>query len=152
MTDSAAALAALADLPPPDLRAELRAVLDHLGQAAVGLGEIARTLHDGLALADARAVAAEVAALRMALRPETAVAGIVDQVAAQFGMDPARLLSARRDAVTVRARWVVMRIARNRGLSLAQIGAALGMDHTSVMHGLAQVDATLARAGQGGTS
>ncbi|QLQ18655.1 MAG: hypothetical protein HZT43_08270 [Exiguobacterium profundum] len=74
MTDGAAALAALADLPPPDLRAELRAVLDHLGQAAVGLGEIARTLHDGLALADARAVAAEVAALRMALRPETAVA------------------------------------------------------------------------------
>ena len=148
MTDAATALT---DLPPPDLRAELRAVLDHLGQAAAGLGEIARTLHDGLAIADARAVAAEVAALRVALHPETVVAGIVEQVAAQFGLDPARILSARRDAVTVRARWVVMQVARNRGLSMARIGAALGMDHTSVMHGLAQVDAALARAGKEAT-
>jgi chromosomal replication initiation ATPase DnaA len=148
MTDVATGLPDLSLPPDPDLRAGLRAALDHLGQAAVSLGEIARAMHDGLAIADARAVAAEVAALRMAMLPEVVVGGIVEQVAAQFGLDPARILSARRDRVTVRARWVVMQVARARGLSLAKIGAALGMDHTSVMHGLAQVEALLAQDGR----
>lgn len=130
--------------PAPDLRQGLRAALDHLAQAAVGLGEIARALHDGRSIADARAVAAEVAALRMALRPEMVVGGIVEQVGAQFGIDPERILSARRDRVTTRARWVVMQIARNRGLSLTQIGDALGVDHTSVRHGLARAEALMA--------
>lgn len=137
-------------LPPgPDVRTALRGALDHLAQAAVSLGEIARALHDGQAIADARAVAAEVAALRMAMRPEVIVGGIVEQVAAQFGIAPERIMSARRDQLTVRARWTVMQVARNRGLSLAKIGAALGVDHTSVMHGLAQVEARLAAAGRG---
>lgn len=41
----------------------------------------------------------------------------------------------------VRARWAAMADLRGRGLGLAEIGRALGMDHTTVRHGLTRHDA-----------
>ena len=122
----------------------LRVALDHLDSAARALGAVADGIADGRAMADARAVAAEVAMLRMALLPEVIMGGIMEQVAARFGIEPERILSRRRDALTVLARWTVMQVARNRGLSQAKIAAALRVDHSSVAHGLAQLEARLA--------
>lgn len=61
---------------------------------------------------------------------------IVDAVSEQTGIPAKRILSPRRDAATCRARQIVMYEARQAGLSLMQIGDALGRDHTSVMHGI----------------
>tara|TARA_R110000868_G_scaffold936_3_gene7147 strand:- start:11146 stop:11676 length:531 start_codon:yes stop_codon:yes gene_type:complete len=46
------------------------------------------------------------------------------------------LISPRRDPYSVLARWVVMRIARQHGRSLAEIGRIINRDHTTVIHGL----------------
>lgn len=131
----------------PQLREGLRVALDHLDSAARALGVVAGEIADGRALADARAVAAEVAMLRMAMLPEVIIGGIMEQVAARFGVEPERIMSRRRDDLTVLARWTVMRVARNRGLSQAKIAAALRVDHSSVAHGLAQLEARLALGG-----
>ena len=61
---------------------------------------------------------------------------IVDAVAEATGISAKRIMSQRRDAPTARARQIVMYEARQQGLSFSQIGAALGRDHTSVMHGV----------------
>lgn len=69
-----------------------------------------------------------------------AAAPVVERVAQEFGLDPAQLVSKRRDRDTVRARWAVFIILRDRyHWTLAHIARHFdGHDHTSVRHGLAQ--------------
>jgi chromosomal replication initiation ATPase DnaA len=61
---------------------------------------------------------------------------IIDAVADATGIEARAILGKRRDAPIARARQIVMYEARQRGLSLSQIGNALGRDHTTVMHGI----------------
>lgn len=60
---------------------------------------------------------------------------------------PATLIrSPSRTKRVVRARWLAMKIAHDCGLSIAGIGRALAMDHTTVMHGLRKIAAEQAGA------
>lgn len=61
---------------------------------------------------------------------------IVDAVAAQHGVGAREILGSDRTRYVVLARQEVMYHARLAGLSLAQIGRAMGRDHTTVMAGI----------------
>ncbi|MFN3627447.1 MAG: helix-turn-helix domain-containing protein, partial [Parvibaculum sp.] len=50
------------------------------------------------------------------------------------------LTSGCRDARTARARFIVMRLLRNQYASYPQIGRAMELDHTTVMHGIERFD------------
>lgn len=65
------------------------------------------------------------------------VAKIVDAVSEQTGIPARLILSPRKDAPIARARQIVMYEARQHGLSLTQIGNAMGRDHTTIRHGIA---------------
>lgn len=54
---------------------------------------------------------------------------------------PAEVAGDSRRPDIVRARWAAMADLRDRGLGLSEIGRALGMDHTTVRHGLTRHDA-----------
>ena len=65
------------------------------------------------------------------------VQGIVREVATATGISTAEINSATKGPKHVqKARWLVMAMARDRGLTLVQIGVALGRDHTTVLHGI----------------
>lgn len=78
-----------------------------------------------------RAARAEALAYRDTMR------AIVREVAEVTGIPASEITSPLRGkGNTPRARWLAMAMARNRGLTLAQIGEALGRHHTSVLHGI----------------
>lgn len=60
----------------------------------------------------------------------------VEDIAAQFGIQITELLGDDRAPNLVRARWVLMWVLRKRGMSLVQIGAQIGRDHSTVLHHL----------------
>lgn len=62
------------------------------------------------------------------------------------GVSATLIRSPSRTKRVVRARWLAMKIAHDCGLSIAGIGRALAMDHTTVMHGLRQIAAEQAGA------
>ncbi len=64
------------------------------------------------------------------------VSKIVDAVSEATGIPARHILSQKRTAAVARARQIVMYEARQAGLSLTQIGDAMGRDHTTVMHGI----------------
>lgn len=62
---------------------------------------------------------------------------IVREVSDATGIHTAEIYSPTKGPKHVQqARWLVMAMARDRGLTFEQIGVALGRHHTSVMHGV----------------
>ena len=74
----------------------------------------------------------------LALPGNEVVSAIIEEVSAETGLQPAQIRGHRRTPVIVGARWMVMNHARKRGLSLECIGACLGLDHSTVAHGIAR--------------
>jgi chromosomal replication initiator protein len=66
---------------------------------------------------------------------------IIGTVVEQLGVSRMNIMSQRRDARFVEARWVAMWLAREMTpLSYPEIGRALGdRDHTTVMHAVAGI-------------
>lgn len=112
-----------------DLLGEARGILRAARRMAVSA---AQHLHAD----DAAALLAEVEALRRAARPDGDFAAVVQAVARAWDVTPADILSSSKAGGLPRARWAVMHILRRRGTPLAEIGRLMGMDHSSVMHGL----------------
>jgi ribosomal protein S13 len=65
---------------------------------------------------------------------------IVAAAAAAAEVSSARVLSAERTARVCLARHVATTVARRRGLTLAEIGAALGRDHSSVHYAVTRIE------------
>ena len=57
-------------------------------------------------------------------------------VSAETSIPISLLYSKTRKRHVVEARWIVMYLAAQRGLSQQQIGTALNLDHTSVCNGI----------------
>lgn len=74
------------------------------------------------------------------------VKALVQKVSASMGMEPDRLMKAKRATSDIRdGRAVVFRILRDRGLSYPVIGEAMGgKDHSTIIHALKQFNAYLA--------
>lgn len=70
---------------------------------------------------------------------------IIEAVCIEFGMMPAEL-RAGRDRNSVLARWVAYHLSRKlTGLSFPQIGRAFGKDHSTVQHGVRELNALFAQ-------
>jgi chromosomal replication initiator protein len=69
---------------------------------------------------------------------------VVARVAAAFGVPPAEVLGPSRQRRVLVPRQVAMLLAREAGLSLPQVGAAFGRDHTTVLHACRKVMTDLA--------
>jgi len=67
-------------------------------------------------------------------RPTTSQ--VLVAVARAHDLPLARLLSPQRDRAVMLARQAAMTLLREAGLSLPEIGRALGRDHSTVCHGL----------------
>lgn len=63
------------------------------------------------------------------------IEALVEVVANHTGYTPKQIRGPGRTRSLVDARHAVMRLARDEGFSLSEIGGALGRDHTSVHHG-----------------
>lgn len=61
---------------------------------------------------------------------------IVDAVAQETGISAHDIMGESRKATIARARQIVMYEAHLRGLTLNQIGSAMGRHHTTIMHGI----------------
>ena len=61
---------------------------------------------------------------------------IVELVAQETGIAANAIMGDSRRGPIVRARQIVMYEAHQRGLSLQQIGAAMGRHHTTILHGI----------------
>lgn len=71
----------------------------------------------------------------------TGLEDIIEQVCDECMLPPHMLLNRRlRSRSVIRGRWEIMRRARARGMSLPEIGRALGMHHTSVLHALRKAE------------
>lgn len=67
------------------------------------------------------------------------LAAIIDAVAAAFGFTPQDLLARGRSGA--QPRYAMMLLLRERmGWSLKTVGCAVGVDHTSVLHGLRRAE------------
>lgn len=84
-------------------------------------------------------IEADLRALKLVLMPETAMEPILAKVSESFGVPVRVMLGARRQREVVNARWAAIWLGRKAGLTLEQIGRAMRMDHTSVMHALKNV-------------
>lgn len=87
----------------------------------------------------AEALRAAAVAGRRALLPETEIEECLSIVAEVFGVPARAIRGAGRAREVVAARWMVIWLARQRGHSLAGIGRALDLDHTTVANALAQM-------------
>ena len=65
-----------------------------------------------------------------------AISPIVHAVAQASGIPASQIYSRSRKAHVNRARQIVMLAAHERGMSLSEIGRALGRDHTTIDHGI----------------
>lgn len=63
----------------------------------------------------------------------------IEAAAAAFGVETADMLSPRRFRTLVLARNAAARLMQERRFSVLKIGNALGRDHTTIVHGLAQL-------------
>jgi len=70
-------------------------------------------------------------------------ASIIAQVAKAAGIGERDILSPCRLPHIVRARWSVMLALRRGGASFPVIGALLGRDHKTVMHGVSRANALM---------
>ncbi|WP_028029907.1 helix-turn-helix domain-containing protein [Gemmobacter nectariphilus] len=84
-------------------------------------------------------IEADLQALKLVLMPETAMEPILAKVSESFGVPVRVMLGARRQREVVNARWAAIWLGRKAGLTLEQIGRAMRMDHTSVIHALKKV-------------
>lgn len=109
-----------------------QAEIAHLSLLAAQIG------HDGR---EVEAVAIRARRLAAALSPHTMAAAVLDQVAREAGLRAEDLTGDRRGPAEVsRARWVAMRLLRDRGMSLPTIGRAMRCDHSTVKHGLRRLE------------
>ena len=76
-------------------------------------------------------------------RPQLKIRTIIREVAKITGVSQDDILSSKRDRVTARARQMVMWKAHREGHSLTQIGTVLDRDHTSVLHGVRNINRKL---------
>jgi chromosomal replication initiation ATPase DnaA len=75
-----------------------------------------------------------------------AVDAVVRRASMREGVTVEQLRGAQRDRRTARARWAVMMVLRDAGMSTPQIGRTLGdRDHTTVLHGLREGAALAAK-------
>ena len=70
------------------------------------------------------------------LRHKDRVREIALAVSAETSIPLSAIYGKGRKREIVEARWIVMFLADRDGMSLQDIGRALNMDHTTVMHGL----------------
>ncbi len=70
---------------------------------------------------------------------------IIDAVATHYGLSRATLLSRRRTATVALARQVAMYLLREEGLTYEQVGRLLRRDHSTAMHGAAQIRRIMTR-------
>ena len=87
----------------------------------------------------------EAAVRRMAQLPSTWRRD-VDAVCRERGLQRHHVLSRSRSTRLARARFEIWSRIRSRGRSKNEIGMRFGYDHTSVLHGLRQVEAEAAGA------
>lgn len=64
------------------------------------------------------------------------LATIVQEVSQETGIKWTSILSNKRTRHIAHARQLVMYVARREGFTLGEIGAFLGRDHTTIMHGI----------------
>lgn len=77
---------------------------------------------------------------QIVVRPKSVVA-ILDTVGAHFGLSWEELIGPRRTAYLANARHVAAWLMRQSGLSLEEIGRALGgRDHTTMLHSIRQIE------------
>ena len=67
---------------------------------------------------------------------------MLDAVSAVLGVPVDRILSPSRSAPIVRARQACMVLLREAGMSLPEVGKALGRHHSTVIHGLTRAAAS----------
>lgn len=85
------------------------------------------------------------------IREAKRLADIIAAVGQASSIDGRSLVGSGRWRPFVDARWTVMRIARSEGLSLPQIGRALGgRDHTTILCGLRRSEALIASGSERG--
>lgn len=66
---------------------------------------------------------------------------LVSSVADLFGLTPESVLSKGRNSTQADARWVIAYVMRSQmNMSLPAIGRRLGRDHTTILHGLRQIE------------
>lgn len=70
-------------------------------------------------------------------------AAVYDRVASVTGIRLDDLLSDRRSAEIARGRYIIMRMLRDMGGSLPEIGRVMQMHHTSVLTGLSRFEEAL---------
>ena len=69
-------------------------------------------------------------------------ASVLDEVAATFPVTVTEILAPMGGRQITEARHVTMWLLRQHGLTYPTIGAQLGRDHSTVMYGVAKVDAS----------
>lgn len=79
------------------------------------------------------------------MTPLAAFSAVLRAVSADSDLPAARILGRTRDAWTSQARWTCWWLLKQHGLSLHDIGTLFDKHHTSVMHGLRQLDYRLKR-------
>jgi chromosomal replication initiator protein len=78
--------------------------------------------------------------------PPARVQAIIDEVAAEYDLAPWQIMSMSRARTFTRARWVAMwrvrqlRMPDGRQHSTVLVGQWFGRDHSTVVHGLAEVE------------
>lgn len=77
---------------------------------------------------------------RPAIKPKFAQRPLIERACRLFAVDMPDLLGRCRKQNLARARFALMLIYRERGVSLNEIGKAFGRDHTTVMNALARAD------------
>lgn len=75
----------------------------------------------------------------------TPVASIIASAADLYGVDVDEVLSTSRADRATRARQSACWLLRGRGMSLPEIGRALGRDHSTVLYSIRRIDADAGR-------
>lgn len=123
--------------------AEQRRRAEEAEQAAREAAELAARIeaaNEQLRAAESRLEAAQMEAARIGAG-KGSMRAIIRVVSSATGVSPIDLVSLRRDARTAKARQIVAWLARKLTvLSLPQIGARLGRDHTTILHAINRCD------------
>lgn len=72
------------------------------------------------------------------MRTNDRVKEIALAVCAETSIPISAIYGRNRKANVAEARWIIMRIAYDQGMSYEQIGRALNRDHTTVIYGIKQ--------------
>lgn len=123
------------------LRVDLRAAEERLASANITIEKQAETFGLLKSLPDGDVQMP--AELAIGLKHQT-LKGIIWAVSEHMGISIQGLMSRGRTAKLVHARQVSFYIAKKlTTLSLSQIGRRFGRDHTTIIHGIAQIEAKL---------